>query len=642
MNVTGRSLSRFTQRLATGLRVNGAADDAAGLAISEKMRAQYYGLDKAAVNAQDGINMIKTAEGALGEIHSILQRVRELSVQSANDTLTQEDRAFLQLEVDQLASEIDNISSTTQFNRKKLLDGSSAALWSSDNILTKAIVNGGLRQADAFGQKSAAEGNYVLDIVASAGKAQVQKSDIFKIKHKDTVANLMMNTSLGVSGLYIKELAAGDYSLTVGDTKAVFPVYFKEDESDTARYLANNLIMDITNKQETAYNFKAEVTDIDEVARTVTVTLTGSPIGSVDLVYDIDTGSEVADGSGKTGSDRFNAATGTTLDLKMTSTNFGSGIDITQLTEPGDPHGNLTAGSTVYIGVSALTKSGWTPSTFQVWNKGATSVSVTQNTSSTIGTGWNTFGVNINASGDTGPSPEGYDGNDNNLVKVGSGGSLNVTVTDGGANKGNISLTVNGVTYEEIGADLASPSPHTLTATTTVPYLSPTIDITFTGSTNTLTTYDEINFTVGAYIPAYSTGGNFGTLFEIETQTDKGAKYIYPGSGTSTLTLTFGGTNHDGISTSSICDAELIIGTSSYKASNVDLASSTSITLKDSVTNYEIALDVRNYSTITPTKPTNGSTITMKVGESTFGSHTGNGGSLTVPELGQLITFEPV
>jgi flagellin len=112
------------EKLASGLRINKAGDDAAGLAISEKMRGQIRGLDQGSKNAQDGISMISTAEGALNETHDILQRMRELSVQSANDTNTNADRTNIQDEVDQLGKEIDRIRNTTQFNTKNLLDGS--------------------------------------------------------------------------------------------------------------------------------------------------------------------------------------------------------------------------------------------------------------------------------------------------------------------------------------------------------------------------------------------------------------------------------------------------------------------------------------------------------------------------------------
>ncbi|SEN23878.1 flagellin [Terribacillus saccharophilus] len=111
------------EKLSSGLKINKAGDDAAGLAISEKMRGQIRGLDMASKNAQDGISLIQTAEGALNETHSILQRMRELSVQSASDSNNDNDRAELQKEVDQLASEITRISTDTEFNTKKLING---------------------------------------------------------------------------------------------------------------------------------------------------------------------------------------------------------------------------------------------------------------------------------------------------------------------------------------------------------------------------------------------------------------------------------------------------------------------------------------------------------------------------------------
>lgn len=117
------------EKLSSGLRINRAGDDAAGLAISEKMRGQIRGLDQAQRNAQDGISLIQTAEGALNETHSILQRMRELSVQAANDTNDNAvDRKAIQDEIDSLIDEVDRISTDTQFNGKELLDGSAATL----------------------------------------------------------------------------------------------------------------------------------------------------------------------------------------------------------------------------------------------------------------------------------------------------------------------------------------------------------------------------------------------------------------------------------------------------------------------------------------------------------------------------------
>ncbi len=214
VNGTSNALQKSIAKLSSGLRINSAADDAAGLAISEKMRAQVTGLDKAVANTQDGISLIQTAEGALQETHSILQRMRELSVQAANDTLTQQDRSYIQEEIGQLNEEITRIGNTTQFNRKKLLNGDSAALWSSDNLETKAIINGGLREVDQFGQKKSVEGNYKIKIKADPGQGEVQKSDIMKVKHPNVTMNKSVSTENGVKDVEINNTPAGSYTLT--------------------------------------------------------------------------------------------------------------------------------------------------------------------------------------------------------------------------------------------------------------------------------------------------------------------------------------------------------------------------------------------------------------------------------------------
>lgn len=118
-------MARSMERLSSGLRINRAADDPAGLAISEKMRAQIRGLEMAEKNALDGISLLQTAEGALNETHAILQRIRELAVQAANDTyMTEGDRQAMQMEVNELLDELDAIAGRTEFNGQKLLDGS--------------------------------------------------------------------------------------------------------------------------------------------------------------------------------------------------------------------------------------------------------------------------------------------------------------------------------------------------------------------------------------------------------------------------------------------------------------------------------------------------------------------------------------
>ena len=124
LNITTSAQAKSTEKLSSGYKINRAADDAAGLSISEKMRGQIRGLNQASTNAQDGISLIQTAEGALNESHSILQRMRELSVQAANGTETDDDREAVQNEIEQLQSELTRISETTEFNTMKLLDGS--------------------------------------------------------------------------------------------------------------------------------------------------------------------------------------------------------------------------------------------------------------------------------------------------------------------------------------------------------------------------------------------------------------------------------------------------------------------------------------------------------------------------------------
>ena len=123
LGITTSAQAKSSEKLSSGYRINRAGDDAAGLKISEKMRSQVRGLDKASSNAQDGISLIQTAEGALAETHSILQRMNELAVQGANDTNESIDRDAINEELDALTAEIDRIASTTQFNKQNLLDG---------------------------------------------------------------------------------------------------------------------------------------------------------------------------------------------------------------------------------------------------------------------------------------------------------------------------------------------------------------------------------------------------------------------------------------------------------------------------------------------------------------------------------------
>ena len=160
--------SKSLEKLSSGYRINRAGDDAAGLAISEKMRGQIRGLDMASRNAQDSISLIQTAEGALNETHSILQRMRELAVQSANDTNTTDDRNEIQKEINQLVSEIDRISTTTEFNTKKLLNGDSG---------TKVIYANNVYLVGATSTNENIEaGTYTVEVTAAAKRAEIAGS----------------------------------------------------------------------------------------------------------------------------------------------------------------------------------------------------------------------------------------------------------------------------------------------------------------------------------------------------------------------------------------------------------------------------------------------------------------------------------
>jgi flagellin len=192
--------SKSTEKLSSGYRINRAGDDAAGLSISEKMRSQIRGLDKASSNAQDGISLIQVAEGALNETHSILQRMNELATQAANDTNTTTDRTAIQKEINALTSEISRISSTTQFNTMNLLDGN----FSGKNLQIGAL-NGqkiqitiGAMNASSIGVKSLSvttfsnAGKAMSNIQKAIDKVSTQRSALGAVQNRleHTIKNL--------------------------------------------------------------------------------------------------------------------------------------------------------------------------------------------------------------------------------------------------------------------------------------------------------------------------------------------------------------------------------------------------------------------------------------------------------------------
>ena len=166
LNITTGQQAKSTEKLSSGYRINRAADDAAGLTISEKMRKQIRGLDQASTNAQDGVSSVQTAEGALTEVHSMLQRMNELAVQASNGTNSEDDRQAIQDEISQLTTEIDRVAETTKFNEIYLLKGDNA---STKNVYMKGH-DAGLKGTLTDSAKSA---TFVMDTLEEGDKYKI-------------------------------------------------------------------------------------------------------------------------------------------------------------------------------------------------------------------------------------------------------------------------------------------------------------------------------------------------------------------------------------------------------------------------------------------------------------------------------------
>ncbi|MGE5380684.1 MAG: flagellin [Methylocystaceae bacterium] len=310
-NLSGNQnmVAKSLEKLSSGLRINKAADDAAGLAISEKMRAQIRGLDQASRNAQDGISLIQTAEGALNETHSILQRMRELANQAANDTNTANDRQEIQKEIDQLITEIDRIGNTTEFNTKKLLDGSTSAITTTDKQSTKVFMRDGLRVVDTTGEKAPGGGNYQLDIEATAGQAQIQKTNIMRVKH----GQMTDDVDMGYNQAKFTVTNGGSYS--AGDT-VKFQFTFQDGSSssvqvkfaaDSTTASLNSLLADAV-AADNVLKDKITVQGVLSGATTFDIqSLTKGAAGNFKMSFS----QEVA-GAGSTGTIAFGGAAATT------------------------------------------------------------------------------------------------------------------------------------------------------------------------------------------------------------------------------------------------------------------------------------------------------------------------------------------
>lgn len=222
MTTNSTQQSKALEKLSSGLRINRAGDDAAGLAISEKMRAQIRGLDQASRNSQDGISMIQTAEGALSETHDILQRMRELATQAANDTNVSVDRSEIQKEINQLSSEINRIGNTTEFNTQKLLQGDGTDnLTGTGKVVGSTMVSGVdafvTQEKDTFKLLSGASGDGSITFTIQNQVVTITFNDSGSNGTANGVAYAVTQSGASVN---ISGAASGTAAGTSGDTAA--------------------------------------------------------------------------------------------------------------------------------------------------------------------------------------------------------------------------------------------------------------------------------------------------------------------------------------------------------------------------------------------------------------------------------------
>lgn len=271
LGVTTSAQSKSTEKLSSGYRINRAADDAAGLSISEKMRKQIRGLSQASDNAQDGISCVQTAEGALTEVHSMLQRMNELAVKAGNGTMSEDDRQNVQDEIDQLTTEIDRVSETTKFNETYLLkgdkgngNGNETTVTAAAAAITVGTVAGVTVAVDAGKTVKFADGNHYT---AKVG-----------VKTDSTKLTIGTNAGDETKAANVKSVtctdAAGTYSLTMQDGSVKTGVA----KADLANY---GFAATVTLGADETANVTKTLTDLSKDGTAVAdVTLTGDYTGS--------------------------------------------------------------------------------------------------------------------------------------------------------------------------------------------------------------------------------------------------------------------------------------------------------------------------------------------------------------------------
>ncbi len=241
-------------KLSSGLRINSAADDAAGLAISEQMRGQIRGLDQASSNAQDGISLIQTAEGALSETTDILQRMRELAVQSATDTNTDNDRAEIQKEVDELAKEITRIANDTQFNTKSLLTGAADTAAGGASLTFQIGANEGQNITLAIGAMDAK----TLGVDDGTGSAAVVAND-----------GSVTTAASATAGIDVSSQTAADGAITTIDD-AISTVSSERAKLGAYQNRLEHTINNLETSSENLSSAESRIRDVDMAAEMAT------------------------------------------------------------------------------------------------------------------------------------------------------------------------------------------------------------------------------------------------------------------------------------------------------------------------------------------------------------------------------------
>ena len=207
LGLTTASQAKSTEKLSSGYKINRAADDAAGLSISEKMRKQIRGLTQASANAQDGISSVQTAEGALTEVHDMLQRMNELAVKAANGTMSENDRDYVQNEIDQLVTEIDRVSATTKFNETYLLDG---------------------KVGETKYTTAQTESATVLTAIAGSSTIDAEKGSVTNTNALDSGNTVIIADKNGIDVTYKFDTTAAKETATIATSKASFVAMIKK------------------------------------------------------------------------------------------------------------------------------------------------------------------------------------------------------------------------------------------------------------------------------------------------------------------------------------------------------------------------------------------------------------------------------